>query len=458
MKMLKQTIFASLFLLLSTGLWATPGEKAIIEVQLENCANWDSLYLYEFNGVIFERAYAAAIEGDITSFELEKGQPRFFYIGVANNNLKPILAGSEDKMVMKANCANLRAAEFVDSPLNDEYISLKVQVEKVNQSAMALSQQYQRAARNPEMQEQITATLAQIDNQKLRLLDSTMRDNPFLGQVVALNTYLSFQNHNNGKYNNELEYFINEYFKFVDWTDPNLEYMAWVFEGWKSYVNTLTGVGLKPEQNRQVIEQALARIPADSRTYQLALGGVIASLGAANHPNYIHFADVYYEKYKKSEPLAATSLKQQADRMRQFMVGGEAPDFSGETPEGGALSLSDLRGKVVLIDFWASWCGPCRRENPHVVRLYETYKEKGFEIIGVSLDRDKERWLKAIDDDGLAWQHISDLKGWQSAVAKQYGVSSIPHTILLDEEGKILARNLRGNALEDKLAEIFAER
>ncbi len=109
-----------------------------------------------------------------------------------------------------------------------------------------------------------------------------------------------------------------------------------------------------------------------------------------------------------------------------------------------------------MIDFWASWCGPCRKENPNVVKVYQQYKDQGFEILGVSLDNDRDRWLKAIADDKLTWLHISDLKGWRSTFAQQYGVSSIPQTILLDQDGNILARNLRGPALEEKLAEVFS--
>jgi thiol-disulfide isomerase/thioredoxin len=117
--------------------------------------------------------------------------------------------------------------------------------------------------------------------------------------------------------------------------------------------------------------------------------------------------------------------------------------------------LSSLKGKVVLIDFWASWCGPCRKENPNVVRIYNKYHNEGFEIFGVSLDRNRDSWLKAIKNDNLSWIHVSDLKYWQSEGARLYGVNSIPFTVLLDKDGKILAKGLRGKSLEDKLEEIF---
>ena len=147
--------------------------------------------------------------------------------------------------------------------------------------------------------------------------------------------------------------------------------------------------------------------------------------------------------------------EQQAMLDNLIPVGSMAPDFSQPTPEGKPFALSNLRGKVVLIDFWASWCRPCRMENPNVVRLYDKYKAKGFEIIGVSLDKSKEAWTGAIQQDGLTWKHVSDLAFWNNAVAQQYGVSAIPYTVLVDRDGKVLGKNLRGAALEAKLAEVL---
>ncbi len=132
-----------------------------------------------------------------------------------------------------------------------------------------------------------------------------------------------------------------------------------------------------------------------------------------------------------------------------------APDFELRQPNGHLLKLSDLRGQYVLVDFWASWCGPCRRENPNVVKMYQKYHDKGFEILGVSLDKNPNSWKKAIESDNLTWKHVSDLKQWSSQVVPLYGIKGIPMTVLLDKEGKIIATNLRGSSLERKLAEIF---
>jgi len=138
-------------------------------------------------------------------------------------------------------------------------------------------------------------------------------------------------------------------------------------------------------------------------------------------------------------------------------IGAVAPDIKLKQPDGTEIALSSLRGKVVLIDFWASWCGPCRRENPFNVKMYDDFKDKGFEIFGVSLDSEAGRWKSAIANDSLVWKHVSDLGGWQSAPAKIYQVSSIPATYLLDKDGKIIAKGLRGENLYAKLQEVFAQ-
>lgn len=136
-------------------------------------------------------------------------------------------------------------------------------------------------------------------------------------------------------------------------------------------------------------------------------------------------------------------------------IGTMAPDITMDDPQGNSFSLSSLRGKYVLVDFWASWCGPCRAENPNVVAAYQKYKDKNFTILGVSLDQDKDAWLKAIDNDHLDWKQISDLKFWSSAAVPLYQIQGIPYNVLIDPSGKIIASELRGPALDAKLAEVL---
>jgi peroxiredoxin len=136
-------------------------------------------------------------------------------------------------------------------------------------------------------------------------------------------------------------------------------------------------------------------------------------------------------------------------------IGQPAPLFSMNDEDGDQIALESFRGNYVLIDFWASWCAPCRAENPNVVAAYAKYHDKGFDILGVSFDEKKDKWLKAIDKDNLTWSHVSDLKGWGNAAGQLYGVRGIPHSVLVDKDGIIIAKDLRGEALHNKLAEIF---
>ena len=150
--------------------------------------------------------------------------------------------------------------------------------------------------------------------------------------------------------------------------------------------------------------------------------------------------------------------KKRGGKNSKYGQGDMAPDIVMNDPDGNERKLSDLRGKVVLLDFWASWCGPCRRENPSVVRAYENYKDQGFEVFSVSLDSDANRWRKAIEQDQLTWpNHVSDLQGWRNGAAREYGISSIPHTMLIDRDGAILATHLRGSGVESALRGVFGK-
>lgn len=158
----------------------------------------------------------------------------------------------------------------------------------------------------------------------------------------------------------------------------------------------------------------------------------------------------------KESPITK-SLETYLLKFEKTAIGAKAPTFEGKTPDGNVLKLEDALGKITLIDFWASWCGPCRRENPNVVRAYKAYHDKGFNIISVSLDRPNAEaaWKAAIEKDEMDWFHISRLMHWQDPIAKLYNVTGIPATFLLDENGTIIAKNLRGQALHDKLAELL---
>ncbi|MFY0598450.1 MAG: AhpC/TSA family protein [Cyclobacteriaceae bacterium] len=184
---------------------------------------------------------------------------------------------------------------------------------------------------------------------------------------------------------------------------------------------------------------------------------VFYGIGTLKVEDHFEFYDSLSNFYNKELPghVFTKNLTSQVEAVRGIPLGSIAPEISLPTPDGDILTLSSLRGNYVLVDFWAAWCRPCRMENPNVVRVYNQYKDKNFEILGVSLDRDRKSWVNAIESDGLEWLHVSDLKYFRSQAAGDYKINAIPATYLIDPEGRILVKGLRGASLEAKLKEIF---
>ncbi len=220
------------------------------------------------------------------------------------------------------------------------------------------------------------------------------------------------------------------------------------------------------ENNKDSLELIIDKIDKSSNEYILKFIMDHASSPVAGYAAMRGYS--YGKEYEDLKPIVdalssynasskyVISLTEKLEKLKVLAVGLKAPSFIQTDVDGEEFDISSLKGKYVLIDFWASWCKPCRKENPNVVALYNELEGQDFEILGVSLDKDEEKWKKAIEDDGLTWEHVSDLQAWKNEVAQLYSVSAIPQTYLLDKEGIIVAKNLTGSKLRDKVKELLS--
>jgi thiol-disulfide isomerase/thioredoxin len=264
------------------------------------------------------------------------------------------------------------------------------------------------------------------------------------------------------------DYLTQNLFKGFDFKDPELGYNPIFYEKVRAYIQTLALEYAVPADKLitelKALRSKLTPGPKADEMFLLGciVGGEQAGQQAVAGLEVLVFGcKEYVTLYptRKRVQVLSQIIPQTENRLvseRKTAIGSIPPDIKLKDPKGKEYSLYSLKGKVVLLDFWASWCGPCRKENPNVVKAYEAFKPKGFEVFSVSLDNSGANWEQAIQKDGLVWPyHVSDLKGWKAAPAQDYGVTSIPATFLLDREGRIVAKNLRGPALEEKLRELL---
>lgn len=452
-----KAIYIALSLILSFCLDANSlslkSDPVKITATIKNCGG--QIGLYKFDGVGFKSLKnIPEIAPNKFVFEIEKSDPQIYYIGKDNSAKMPILIGQESEIVFESNCPNIRNSIIVKSKLNKQYNDVIKTIQNQKGRQKQLMNQVRKAQGFPDMIAKAKEAVIKFETERSSFIDSMMSVNQFFGHLAAINSYNSYLT-TPGNYENEVDHYGHEYFSAVPLENAAYDELTFLFESFREYATTFAKIGINQALLKKYLDNSLGRISQDRPAYKIALGGVVLGLKSNNHPAFIDYAKHFLEKYGDSDATHIKALAQNLEDAKSLIIGAEAPILKGMTPDGNEISLKDLRGKYVLIDFWASWCGPCRRENPNVVKLYEKYKKQGFEIFGVSLDRQKDRWVKAIADDGLVWSHISDLKGWKSAFASKYGVTSIPTTVLLDKEGKIIARNLRAHQLEGELVKLF---
>jgi thiol-disulfide isomerase/thioredoxin len=234
---------------------------------------------------------------------------------------------------------------------------------------------------------------------------------------------------------------MTEFMQYVNSQEPTEKLQQEVSERYKALQQEMLQISVK----------FLEENPGTLLSAYILISGVLSLGGSEETIQSIY--DKLEENVKRSALGNLISKELSRMKFKELSIGEMYRDMTMKTPDGKNISLSDYvgKGKYVFIDFWASWCGYCRQENPNVVALYKEYKNKGFEIIGVSLDSDREAWIKGISDDGITWPQMSDLKEWDSEAVIKYRIKGIPFTVLLDKEGKVIDVNLKGEKLKDKL-------
>jgi len=424
---------------------------ASIKGTLKTSPQVKKIYLFVFQGDILSPFDSCKLKGNNFTF-IAKGKsfPNGIYkLGISSEKSTTLVLSKED-ITVELNDKNWEDSKISNSPENEKYGKYKVLNKRVSFEMRVLEGKYR-----------TLTPLAQTDKpafeggvKKLQeKADSLMKDQQLklIGlQAESKDLYVSkFLRLTSIDQNASPETFITP----QDWEDEeNLRANVW-----ETRVSNYFQKFGQGDADKWIIlgDQVIKQTKEKSPAREIALRSVAKALKPLEESG-LNAAYEVAKRYSNEFPG-----KRSTEFLNQFpagppSVGEMAPDIELADRDGKMLKMSSLRGKVVLLDFWASWCGPCRHENPTVVRAYQKFESKGFTVFSVSLDQSKEKWLSAIVKDGLVWNnHVSDLKGWASGGAALYQVKGIPATFLLDKDGKIAAKNLRGQALEDKLKELL---
>jgi len=439
--------------------------KVTISGEIGNCT-LDSVRLFRLAGNEVHQLGVTQIEkkGTKSIFYLNVNIPAegSYLIGQNPNNGAFVLLGNEKEVKISGEGDQFGTYQL-NSPNNQTYSTFLAGFNKLNTRFQSLAQENQMRmqtgqAPDPNVQKQIDDSRVEMAT----YIDSFIDKGGIIGRAAQFYLYRPFDSSKKAKYGDELNYFKAEYLLPINFNDTLIGYMPQLGFNFLQYTDVLLSNGVPSDQVKASLSEFIGKVKGRAAK-ETAILGILSGLEKhiQQAPDvYLYFGKMLAKDMPESVFLAGlsgklTQVEQMAAAVANINPGGEAPEIDLKTPEGTQLKLSSLRGKYVLIDFWASWCGPCRKENPNVVRMYKQYHDKGFEILGVSLDNSKEKWMQAIQADGLTWKHVSDLAGWSSVAAKAYSVSSIPFTVLLDKNGKIIGKNLRGPALEEKLKEVL---
>ena len=438
-------------LLLLAGRLSTQSMAASLKGSIKPAPAEKKIYLYSISGDMLRLKDSSDLKSGKFEFRSAEGgfTTGMYKAGISPASSATLLLGKED-VVMKVSDKKWEEASLSGSSEVDLFVQYRNYQAGVDRELRIIDEKYRNLL--PMAQKNRAGFESEVTKLKTRL-DSILKEKDKRYQELSKNANAPY-------FSNVLRFMVNEVQNspedFITASDLKDEALARSFV-WESRVSGLLqqfGQG-DPEKWIELGDKLIERTSPGSEIREIIYRAVAKSFQPLEQ-NGVNASYQVAKRYQQEFPGTASASFIANFNPGPPSAGEMAPEIELANREGVMEKLSSLRGKVVLIDFWASWCGPCRHENPTVVKAWNRFSQKGFTVFSVSLDQSKDKWLAAIAKDGLLWNnHVSDLRGWQSAGAAAYKVNSIPATFLLDKDGKIIAKNLRGPALEQKLEELL---